>query len=236
MDDTTVLKFNQPLATIGANSPWRVVASPDVNGDGTPDLLWWNSSTGALLVWDIQGVASPSVLSYGATFAKVAPSTGYQPVAAGDVDGHGKWSLIWENMKTGQILRWKMTGTTVDDYGTVYAQVPPAWKVVAAADFNGDGHSDLLFWNSQTGQLLCWLMNDTTVLSYGQVFATVSHTTWHLVGAPDMNGDGHPDLLWENFTTGDVERWLMDDTTVLSYGSTFTSFAPSTGWELAGMR
>ncbi len=230
MDDTTTLTYGSSFAQV-PNLDWRIVATPDINADGHPDLLWWNSSTGQLLVWTMDNTTA---LSYGKPFAQVKDTT-WQPVAAGDFDGEGHWSLIWQNSKTGSILRWRMSGTVVTDYGSVFATVSPSYHVVAFTDFNGDGHSDLLFWNSQNGTVLRWLMDDTTVLSYGRVFAQVTDTNWHLVGAPDMNSDGHPDLLWENYQTGAITRWLMDDTTVVEFGAIFEQVADPS-WRIVGMR
>jgi hypothetical protein len=34
---------------------WRISAVADVNGDGWPDLIWRNKSTGKNLVWYMSG-------------------------------------------------------------------------------------------------------------------------------------------------------------------------------------
>jgi hypothetical protein len=39
---------------------------------------------------------------------------------------------------------------------------------------------------------------------------------WHIAGTGDYNGDGQPDLIWENTATGDRYVWLMN-------GATFSS-------------
>ncbi len=58
----------------------------DFNGDGHADLIWYNTGSGDVSVWDMN---DESVLQYGATFASLAPSSGWQPVAAPDVNGDG---------------------------------------------------------------------------------------------------------------------------------------------------
>jgi len=35
-------------------------------------------------------------------------------------------------------------------------------------------------------------------------------TAWHVVAAADFNGDGQPDILWENPSTGEHLIWFMN--------------------------
>ncbi|HZT43515.1 MAG TPA: choice-of-anchor tandem repeat GloVer-containing protein [Chthonomonadaceae bacterium] len=44
---------------------------------------------------------------------------------------------------------------------------------------------------------------------------------------PDFNGDGHPDLLWQNRRTGEVVITFMDGLTPLSWTKLFTGIDPS---------
>ena len=41
-------------------------------------------------------------------------------------------------------------------------------------------------------------------------------TSWHIAGTGDFNGDGKPDIIWENTSTGARVIWLMDGAAVLS--------------------
>jgi hypothetical protein len=106
------------------------------------------------------------------------------------------------------------------------------WAAKLTADFDGDGNTDILWWNTN-GQLQEWLLNPPATLS--PLPATVSpkqvgvilsslcgasngcSTDWHLVGAADVNGDGHVDLLWHNFqgtfpgaAPGTLRNWLLN--------------------------
>lgn len=52
-----------------------------------------------------------------------------------------------------------------------------------------------------------------------------------------MNGDGHPDLVWQNVQTGQVLRWLMGGAggmQVQAYGSPF-AVVPDTHWQIVGV-
>lgn len=104
-------------------------------------------------------------------------------------------------------------------------------------DFNRDGSPDLLWHNTSTGQTLVWNMSDQRVTTYGSSFAIVPNTDWTVAATADVNGDGHPDLLWQNTRTGQVLFWLMggaDGQQVLSYGSPFAT-VPDTHWQITGV-
>jgi len=54
---------------------------------------------------------------------------------------------------------------------------------------------------------------------------------WVLVGAADFNGDGQPDLIWQNTVTGQRTIWLMNGTNLVSGVSLGVV---STDWDLVG--
>ncbi len=230
MNGTTIKQYGQDFAQV-TDTTWHIVCTPDCNGDGHPDIVWWNSKTGAVLRWLMDDT---QVITYGGTIGTVSDTT-WMPVASMDVTPGGYWSLLWQNTKTGAMLRWRLHDNSVIQYGSIFATVSPTYHVVAAPDMNGDGKSDILFWNSSSGTVLRWLMNDTTILQNGKVFATVSDTNWHLVGGSDLNGSGHPDLLWENYSTGGLVRWTCNDDVVTNEGPVFTTLS-NTSWHVVGMK
>ena len=80
-----------------------------------------------------------------------------------------------------------------------------------ALDLNGDGRLDFLWHHQTDGRISGWLMNGTqladgTLLTPGQV----SDTNWKVVGAGDLNGDGHIDIVWQNIADGRTSAWLMN--------------------------
>ncbi len=239
MRDQTILAAGSPFAAV-ANTAWTVAAVGDVSGDGQPDLLWQNRQTGQVLFWLMGGKGGTQVLSYGSPFATVS-DTNWRIVSLADFNGDGHPDILWENSATGQLLVWTMNGTSVLSYGTPFAAVTDThWQVAGVADFDGDGHPDLVWENSVTGQVLVWNLGGatgTTVLTYGSSFATVSNTAWHIVGTGDIDGDGHPDLTWQNTQTGDVLRWRIGEAggqQVLAYGSPFATVS-DTHWQIVGV-
>ena len=130
-------------------------AKNDFNGDGNPDLLFENTTTGDLYVW----LMNRTSLSSSAFIGNVP--TQWQVVGTGDFSADGSPDILWQNSSTGQVVIWVMNGTNY--VSTVPVAVAPAgWSVSGVADFNGDGYPDILWTNTTTGQRLIWLMNGTT--------------------------------------------------------------------------
>ncbi len=237
MDDTALVqKFGTVFTTV--SPPWHIQAVADINSDGHPDLLWWNSSTGECLFWEMTGTLGTTVLQYESSFASIS-DTSWHPVSMADFDGDSHPDILWENFSTGQLLLWYMNGNTIKKYGSAFTTLPANWIVAGTADFNQDGHPDLLLENTKTGQVLVWYLTGalgTTVLTYGSTFATVSDTNWSVVSTGEFLEDGHPDLTWHNKTTGATDVWLMGGslgTTVTSYDGNIGS-VPTT-WSIVGV-
>ncbi len=208
----------------------------DFNQDGHADLIWYNTGSGALSVWDMNDT---TVLQFGAAFAQLAPSTGWQPVAAPDVNDDGVPDLIWWNNQTGELSPWTLaagTPPTVTNFGADFATIPDTtWKPVAAADVTGTTW-ELVFQNTVSGDISRWLMNGTTVVQYGGTLSSVgAGSGWQCVGAPDLDGDGKSDLLFWNSQTGEVSYWSTDlnANTVLAYHGDFAQVS-DTSWHLQG--
>ena len=82
----------------------------------------------------------------------------------------------------------------------------------AVSDFDQDGKPDLLWHNQATGQLVYWLLDGVRFKpgGNGSLTPSVVNPVWKVVGTPDLDGDGNPDLLWHNQTTGQLVYWLLD--------------------------
>ena len=55
-------------------------------------------------------------------------------------------------------------------------------------------------------------MNGTTI-AYAVNLPT-EPTSWSIAGTGDFNGDGQPDIIWQNTITGQRLIWIMNGTTI----------------------
>ena len=107
---------------------------------------------------------------------------------------------------------------------------------LSAGDFNADGHPDLIWQNDATREATVWYMGGTAGTTLlGWSYLSGSMAGWKVVGVGDFDGDGHPDLVWQNDTTRQATVWYMggaQGTTLLSW-SYLSGSVP--GWTIVGV-
>lgn len=200
-------------STEAPDTNWRVGAIADFNGDGKADVIWQHQRTGLLDVWMMNGITRSVDVTPSPQFFASSP---WQIVGSGDFNHDGHTDLVWWNPNDGHLVVWYMNGAAFISA----ADMSPAnvadtnWVPVAVGDFDGDGQPDLVWWNKTSGAVGVWYMNGVTQSgSVNTVPYSVPDTQWHLIGAADFNGDGHPDLFWEHVGTGALAIWYMNNVT-----------------------
>jgi hypothetical protein len=144
-----------------ASSSWQIRGLADFDGDGKGDILWHNSSTGALYVWFMDG---PNQSSGAFLTPASVPNTSWRVQGVADLSGDVKPDILWRNTSTGQLYAWFMDGTARSS-GSFLS--PPAvanssWQIRGLDDFDSDGRPDILWHNRSTGALYVWFMKGTT--------------------------------------------------------------------------
>jgi hypothetical protein len=195
----------------------------DFDGSGMADILWHNSATGQLLVWEMNGATASAKLRAGSL------ATAWQTAGVGDFDGDGKVDILWHNGGTGQLTIWEMNGA-IATAKLRAGNLPTAWQVAGVGDFDGDGKADILWYNGSTGQVVIWEMDGATAKA--KFKAGGLPTAWQIAGVGDFDGDGKADILWHNSTTGQLVIWEMNGGTAkakLRAGNL------PTAWQVAGV-
>ncbi len=225
---TPTFATQQTFAAGAAGRHPRWVAVGDVNGDGMPDIILPIGDDNTLSVL-------PNTTAPGATTASFATqqtfATGGDPqfVAVGDVNGDGKPDLVVANFTTRTVS--VLLNTTTGSPPTLSFATQQTFATgvgtfsVALGDVNGDGKPDLVVPN-EFDNTVSVLLNTTTgsppTLSFAPQQTFAAGSAPRSVAVADVNGDGRPDLVVENF--GDSTVSVLLNTTT---GSPPTlSFAP----------
>jgi hypothetical protein len=196
--------------------------SRDFDGDGKGDILTMSTTGSSVIMALMNGTTKLSQ----ATIAAPA-SSGWCALTTGDFNGDGKADILWQNNTTQDLVIYEMNGTAkLSGSGAVNVKPGAGWKVVATGDFNADKSSDIVLQNGS--QVEIWLMNGTTQLPGSGVVSTPAPSGFKVIGTADFNGDGDADILWQNTSTGQMQIWTMNGSTLVS--STTIANNPGSAW------
>jgi hypothetical protein len=189
----------------------------DLNADGTADLLWRNSLSGAVVAWLMKDAAIASSGFLGG----VSPD--WQIMGVGDVNTDGQADVIWRNTTTGGVAIWLVDGLTIASVGFP-GGAPLTYVIKGIGDVDGNGTADIVWHNTLSGAVAIWFMDGPSIANSG--FPGSVPSEWEIAGMGDVNADDKSDVIWRNTTTGGVAVWVMDGLTIASVG--FPGGAPLT--------
>ncbi len=200
----------------------------DFNGDGHPDYVLYNLVTQQTAIWYLNNNVFLSG-RYGPTLP-----AGWQLAGVADFNGDGKPDYALANFDTRQTAIWYLNNN-VFIRGAYGPTLPSGWFLGAVGDFNADGKPDYLLYKPGSNFLAptptaLWYLNNNVFIrgAYGPTLPS----GWVLKGVEDFNGDGKPDFLLSDSSSGDKTAiWYLS-------GATFTRgvFGPTLarGYTLGG--
>jgi hypothetical protein len=180
---------------------------PDFDGNGVPDLVWQNDATRRVTV-NYFGGASGAIFQ-GWNWLNSATNGGWHVVAVADFNIDGKPDLVWQNDSSRQVTvnyYQGEGGAVLQGWKWLNTANNPGWHVVAAADFDGNGTPDLVWQNEVTRQVTVnyYGGQNGSALQGWKWLNPANNGGWSVVAASDFNGDGVPDLVWQNDATRQV--------------------------------
>ena len=116
----------------GPGAKWQVKGTGDFNGDGKSDILLQYADTGAVYVWELDGL---SIKAGGFVGGDDGPGAKWQVKSTGDFDGDGRSDILLQYADTGACYVWETgdTGLTIKAGGFVGGYGGPGadWHTMA---------------------------------------------------------------------------------------------------------
>jgi hypothetical protein len=217
------------VGSVGAG--WQIAGAGDFNGDYMNDLLWFNSSTGGVALWEMNGSQIISSVGIGS----VGTNSQWQIGGLADFYGDNHNDILWFNSNTGDVALWDMNGSQIiSSAGVGSIGANSGWQIGGVADFYGDNHNDILWFNSNTGGVALWDMNGSQIISSVGIGSLGANSGWQVGGVGDFYGDHHEDILWFDPSTGGVALWELNGSQIISSVG-IGSVGANTGWHIAGV-
>ncbi|KJU85206.1 Collagen-binding surface protein Cna-like, B region domain protein [Candidatus Magnetobacterium bavaricum] len=225
MDGTTISGSSGGYLVKAMPNKWKIIAIGDLNGDGKSDLVWQDTTNGAVYGWLMDGTA----ITHGDYLVNAMPSN-WQIVAIGDLNGDGKSDIVWQDTTSGDVAAWFMDGTAISIHSGGYLVKGKSnnWQVIAIGDLDGDGKNDIVWQDTTSGAVYAWLMYGTAII-HGDYLARGVTNNWKVIASGDLNGDHKSDIVWQDTGTGDVYVWFMDGTAIS--GGSYLNKAMPNNWQ-----
>nr|CAA9262980.1 hypothetical protein AVDCRST_MAG63-2618 [uncultured Armatimonadetes bacterium] len=200
----------------GGNRDWEIIGASYLNGDGRHDVLLQNRSSGAVYYWLI-GPSGSGVRISDSDFLWSGGDNRWKAVGTPHLDYGDIRDLLFQYGPNGAVYFWSLDTNAADlpyiaDDGFLWNGGDSNWKVVGTPDLNADRVDDVVLQHASSGAVYYWTIDPNGPrIDQDDFLWEGGDRDWRLVGTPDLNSDGHDDLLFQNAWDGAVYYWLIDD-------------------------
>jgi len=226
---SSIFRWVVITALVGAFAEAQIAAPGSVN-----HLYRMQLSTGQTVDGTWHGARLQSATGLAST-----PAAGWVLIGATASDRNGTKRLVYSDKSSGA-LAVNFYGKNESFLGSVsLAALGAGWTARAVADFGGDGNLDVIAVRESTGQVGVHFFGGPqgTTLLRSETISPLSAMGWNVVGAADLNGDGHPDLILQNSSTRQVMvAYLGGSSGTTVSASQELNSSSFGGWTAVGMQ
>lgn len=210
--DTTSLVLNGNLPA--GSGPIRTFIA-DLDGDGLPDLIVGNASSGAISIYrnlGVNGDLNGSSFASPVTLFLQSPNSGADPytLATADLDGDGRLDIIALDADNGLVSIFRNISSpgslTSGSFGARLDYIGgSAMRGIAVRDLDGDGRPEVVTAN-QNGNNISIFKNTSSRgnISFVAKVDFAADSGPQAIAIGDLDGDGLPDIAVANLNASTV--------------------------------
>lgn len=218
----TALAAGIYLPSTAPKSDWQIVGVEDFDLNGTPDLLWRSQQLEMSAFWLMSGT--------NVVRGEFLPAISRDWFIGGveDVNSDGFADILWRNSNSGANEFWLMNSTAI--VGAIaLPSLPPQWVPYYLESYDNDTKPDILWRNYSTGEITIWKLNNGNFVSSTNVAIPSNGAGWAVLDTQDLDGNGTPDLIVRNYSSGQMAVWMLDNA---AYTGTISTNAIAGPWDI----
>jgi hypothetical protein len=165
--------------TLSAANTWRIMSVADFNGDGVPDCIWQDQSSGWAQIWFMGGAQGTTLIGA----VNLTTRNTWRIAGTADFNADGIPDIVWQDPAAGATQIWYLGGAQGNEVqSAVTLANSNTWKVAAIADFNKDGHPDVVWQDPVSGASAAWFLGGAQGNAIIRSASMGGSNTWRIMG------------------------------------------------------